>query len=131
MKRPLSIYFVIFCLLLLGIYGLWACWELWQNYRTGDPIYYGLTILYIFAAISLYLRKNWSKYLVYLISAFTSGTWLLAIWVIVENGWPHSSIQASIISLVPGCFLLTVCICSSLIVHKYFKVKSVSTYANN
>lgn len=121
MKHPIIIYLVILIVLYLGLNGYWAVLETLKSENSIDPFSLVFASLSLIAAIALYLRKNWSKYLIYSIALLTSGTWLLAIYVVAQNGWPYATIQETIISLIPGFLLLTICICGSIVVHKYFK----------
>ncbi len=127
MKHPIIIYLIIIILLYLGVNGYLALYEIWKSENTIDPFSFVFASLSIFGAISLYFRKNWSKYFIYLVALLTTGTWLLSIWVVVQNGWPYSTVQESIISLIPGFLLLTVCICGSIVVHKYLKGSILDT----
>ena len=121
MKHSIAIYLIILILLYLGINGCWAIYEIWKNENAIDPFSSIYALLSMFAAISLFLRKSWSKYLIYLVALLTSGTWLLAILVIFKDGWPYSTVKESVTSLIPGFLLLTVCICGPIVVYKYFK----------
>jgi len=121
MKHPIIIYLVILIVLYLGLNGYWAVLETLKSENSIDPFSLVFASLSLIATIALYLRKNWSKYLIYSIALLTSGTWLLAIYVVAQNGWPYATIQETIISLIPGFLLLPICICGSIVVHKYFK----------
>jgi hypothetical protein len=118
MKRPPIIIFIISGMLVLyGIQTILIAIE--QNHV--------LSLNYIWAAGSfvaaagLVLSKSWSQYLIYFFAATMSIQWVYVTWLINRSGWRYDDFTSNIVSLVPGILLLFVCICSSIVVFKYFK----------
>lgn len=75
-----------------------------------------ITILCYSTVVSLLLKKQWSKYLVYLIAIITSGGWAF-----FTYNAPYLS-RSDIASLaLIGASLITFGILSSIYVYKYFK----------
>jgi CDP-diglyceride synthetase len=62
---------------------------------------YGLVALWIaVTAVSLWLRKQWSQYLVYCISIAIFIFWIAQMRALVALGWPYPDRSRSIISLL-------------------------------
>lgn len=71
-------------------------------------------------AIGLYLRKRWAQYFWYGIALIACVWWVVSVLQVVISGWPQQTIVSSIISLLPGLLLLTVCIGGSFDIAKRY-----------
>ena len=79
------------------------------------------------AAVGLIFSKSWSQYLVYLISLSTAGGWAFVVIHMAINDWHYSGVQQTILSLIPGLLLVSVCVLFSVFVYKYFNKQKVKT----
>ena len=82
------------------------------------------TILPI-AAIGLFLNKHWSQYLWHVIAIVVSLSWIVSIVRLTFSGWPYENTISSVISLIPGLFLVVICAGGSSVVSKYFSKRSL------
>jgi hypothetical protein len=64
-------------------------------------------ILNFLCAFGLLFKKSWSQHYVYILTIFSIGGWIDGVISVYRNGWPYSTIEESITSLVPGLFLVT------------------------
>ena len=72
-------------------------------------------------AIGLFLRKRWAQYFWYGIALVACVWWVVSVLQVAISGWPQQSIASSIISLLPGLLLLTVCIGGSFAIAKHYR----------
>lgn len=123
MKRSVGIYSVIFLLTLEGIYGLYSFKETWIYFKLEALFFYAITLSSIIGAISLYLQKEWSKYFVYFVSICLVGIWLVLIVAEAQDMFQNQAYNKGefLIAIFPGLLLTIVCVCSCIIVSKYFK----------
>lgn len=105
---------------MLGLYGIQLILFSINQHNALSLNYIWAAVAFI-AAAGLFLNKSWSKYLVYLFAVTMSSQWIYVVWAINRSGWRYDDNKSNIISLLPGILLLTVCICSSAYVYKYFK----------
>ena len=100
MKKPFLIWLAVILALANAVFLIWYAYKInhWQTSLYSTP--------YIVAGIALFFNKPWSKYIYYLLAAWGIGGWLYSVWLSYEAGWPYPDIQRSIISLMPGIFLL-------------------------
>lgn len=75
-------------------------------------------------AVGLLWRKRWAKLLWYATAVAACGWWVFEVVQVALSGWPYSTMLDSVISLVPGLLLLTVCIGGSVVVTKDFHSKT-------
>lgn len=72
-------------------------------------------------AIGLYLRKRWAQYFWYGIALIACVWWVVSVLQVAISGWPQQTTVSSIISLLPGLLLLTVCIGGSFDIAKRYR----------
>jgi hypothetical protein len=109
---------VLATLALLLVYGGYSAWAAFSQ---SQPIFLVTAILGLIAAVGLGLRKNWSKYLVYLLALVLAATWIYATWRAVESGaLANLSALKVVLSLLPGCLFLAVLVACSLAVRGFF-----------
>ena len=73
------------------------------------------------AAVGLFLSKRWAQYLWHVMAFVVTVSWVVSVVRIAMSGWHYVSALDSIISLVPGMFLVTVCAGGSVVVAKHFR----------
>lgn len=94
--------------IVLGSYALFSCWALF--YRV-SPIAIASACVFGAATVGLWLRRPWSRWIVYSISA------LLCVWFVwyvsklVQGGWPYddgtsSDGTRSVMAVLPAALLL-------------------------
>ena len=104
-----------------GILGAYGVYSIIAGYQYGDWSSLIGSGLCLVAAVSLWLKKRWSQYLVYIVAALFCGSWLFVLWQVAERGWPYSSISQTVIALIPGLLMVGVAIGSSVVVYRAFK----------
>lgn len=114
-SKSIIIWVIAITLVAHGSYNIWAI-TVTDDYR------YLIWVLGCFtAAVGLIFSKSWSQYLVYLVSLSTAGGWAFVVIQMAMNDWHYSGVQQTIISLIPGLLLVSVCLLFSVFVYKYFK----------
>jgi hypothetical protein len=112
--------------LLLGGYGLYEGFEclyvkfVFDSWR---PLFCAIATLAFTGSVALFLERNWSKYFVYLVSAFVLVQLLSSVSAKVENRLPGMGLIdfSTLIAAETGIFLVTVGIC--IFVHRHFSGK--------
>lgn len=127
-KRPLSIYVILLVLISLAVYSAYNAFLI--NLRFGgrfgaDIFYYSLAFIFFITAISLYLNKTWSKFLIYFFSILYVIFWSFTSFIFVQEMLKYNNNMLQIcISLIPESLLLFACIGSCFVVTKYFNTLS-------
>ncbi len=93
----------------------------WWSITYGQSLWLVVVFVALIAAVGLALRRRWSQYLWYLIALGASVLWIVTLVRVVITGWPYHDVVSSVISLVPGLLLLTVCIFGSIAVRRHFR----------
>jgi hypothetical protein len=109
---------------LFVMYGLYALVQTRLN-----PQVLGITIALVSVAggIGLMLNRRWSRYCIYVVSMGFIGTWLYYVAVLAMRAWPYDTLLESVISLVPGLFMVFVAAGSSYVVRKHFGAEPTTT----
>lgn len=81
----------------------------------------GLGVLALLTAGGLLLLKVWAEYLAYVFAAGLSLSWVYVVWQVSLRGWPYSEGLGTVLSLVPGTFLLFVCAEGSYVIHRQYR----------
>lgn len=82
------------------------------------------SVIALVGAIGLFLRKRWAQYFWYGIAFVACVWWVVSVLQVAISGWPQQTIASSIISLLPGLLLLTVCIGGSFAIAKHYRRES-------
>jgi hypothetical protein len=80
-----------------------------------------LSMVALIGAIGLYLHKRWAQYFWHGIALVACVWWGASVLQVAISGWPQQSIVSSLISLLPGLLLLTVCIGGSFVIAKHYR----------
>ncbi len=126
MKKSISIYTVGALSVFYGIPTLW------HSIRS-EAVWTGvLAALLLVAAVGLFLRRRWARFLVYSFSVAVVPTWVIyTITFLASQGWPHyTTTVASIMGLIPGVVLCSACVLGSWAVHRYFKAENPNQGVN-
>jgi hypothetical protein len=102
----------------LAAYTLYSFWGAYSSQNL-SPIVGGL--LAIVASVGLFLRRSWSQYFVYAVSTLSVLSWLWAIWMVVQHGWPYLTVAESLISLIPGIVLVFLAVGISVVAQRAFR----------
>jgi len=89
--------------LFFAFYALYACWTLFYRLSFSAVI---VAAICGSAAVGLWLRRPWSRWIVYFISAGLCVWFVWYVWGRVHNGWPYGGGARSLLSLLPGTVLL-------------------------
>ena len=101
--------------------ALWGGWAVWATLQGWHWITAGLGIVALLTASGLLLLKVWAKYLAYVYAAGLSVSWVYAVWHVALQGWPYSDPLRTVLSLIPGTFLLLICAGGSYVVHRQYR----------
>ena len=93
----------------------------WWSLATASFVWLLTSVVLLVVAVGLFLSKRWAQYLWYVMALVASLTWLITIVSLALSGWPQEDALTTIISLVPGLFLVTVCAVGSAIVAKHYR----------
>jgi hypothetical protein len=107
----------VFLVIVAGYVGWWSI-------TSGQLLWLVAASVALVGAVGLALRRRWSQYLWYLIALSASVLWVVTVVRIAMSGWPHNDVVSSVISLVPGLLLLTVCIFGSIAVRRHFRERA-------
>jgi hypothetical protein len=107
----------VFLVIIAGYVGWWSI-------TSGQLLWLVLASVALVAAVGLALSKRWSQYLWYAIALGASVLWVVTVVRIAIAGWPYPDVVSSLISLVPGLLLLTVCIFGSIAVRRHFRQRA-------
>jgi TRAP-type C4-dicarboxylate transport system permease small subunit len=89
--------------LFFAFYALYCCWTLF--YRV-SPLAVMVAGICGSAAVGLWLKRPWSRWVVYFISAGLCLYFAWYVWRLVQDGWPYEDWTRSFVSLLPGSVLL-------------------------
>lgn len=93
----------------------------WWVVSTASFLWLIPALLSFVTAVGLLLKKRWSLYLWHSMALGVSLSWLASAIRIALAGWPYDGALPSLISLLPGLLLLTLCAAGSAAVAKYFR----------
>lgn len=108
--------------IMFGAYGLYSFYAA-VDARTYMSLSWSLAASG--AAAGLWLRKPWSRYPVYLLSAaiMVSSCWSL--WsAIQQHTWPYDRISTSVVGFILASLPMFFTACSSIYVYRYFRAQS-------
>lgn len=103
-----------FLLVASAYYGWWAV-------STISFLWLLPSVVLFVAAVGLLRSKRWAQYLWHVMAFVVGLTWVVSVLRLALSGWPNESGLTTIISLVPGLFLITVCAGGSAVVAKHYR----------
>ena len=115
MTKSFPVWLIAVMLLLNGLYNFYAAIQA----MSFSFCFYGIVSTAGF--IGLIKSKIWSQYIVYFFALAVVATVGYGIFDVTKRGWPYNDLQRTIISLMPGLFLIILAAGSCLIVFKHFK----------
>jgi hypothetical protein len=101
--------------LFFAFYGLYSCWTLF--YRV-SPLPVMVAGICGSAAVGLWLKRPWSRWVVYFISTGLCLYFVWYVWRLVQDGWPY---EDGTRSLLPGLVLLLFGIGAAVHVGRVFR----------
>src|SRR6266404_7927116 len=113
--KPLSVKVIAMLIAVLAMVGaIWA-------FVAGAYAQALFSLIAFVGAIALTSWHPMSRFIVYAASAAISLAWLFALLQVAVAGWPSETLLHSVISLIPGLLLLTVCFGCSIYVARHFR----------
>jgi hypothetical protein len=104
-----------------GPLALWGAWALCVSL----PGAYWMTAVLGGAALltagGLLRLQGWAKFLAYLFAAALALGWIYAVWQVARRGWPYPDWLGTVLSLIPGVLLLSLCAGGAWIVHRQYR----------
>jgi hypothetical protein len=101
-----------------AFYAIYCCWTLFYQL---SPLAAVVACLCGAAAVGLWLKQPWSRWIVYSISTLLCLYFAWYVWGLVQLGWPYESGTKSIVSLIPGSVLLMFGIAAAVHVRRFFR----------
>ncbi len=71
-------------------------------------------------AWGLLRNGRWSQYVIYVIAAMLTMSWVVVVWQLMGEGWVTDHVTAVVFALAPGALTVVVCVAVSLAVFKHF-----------
>ena len=93
----------------------------WWSIISGALVWLLGSAVALLGAIGLFLRKRWGQYLWYAIALAASVLWIASVIRVAVSGWPYDDLTDSVVSLIPGVLLVTVCVLGSIAVSRHFR----------
>lgn len=104
-----------------GPLALWGAWALWASMPRGQwvtAVFGGLAVV---TAAGLLFLQRWARPLAYLYALALALGWVYAVRHVARQGWPYPDWLGTILSLISGLFLLTLCAGGAWIVHRQYR----------
>ena len=101
--------------------AVWGGWAIWATLQGRHWITAGLGVVAFLTAGGLLLLKVWAKYLAYMFAAGLALSWAYLVWQVAARGWPYRDVLQTVISLIPGAFLLLICAGGSYVIHRQYR----------
>ena len=87
-----------------------------------SSLFFAVTCLMAAAsAILLGLLRPAARYLFYVTAALIAYWWIEAVIAVIREGWPYMDPISSVVSLIPGALLISICVFGSVYVHRITK----------
>jgi len=110
MTKVLAVFF--------AVYSVYCLWTLFYQL---SPIAVLTAGLFAAAAIGLWLKRPWSRWIVYFVSTVLGGYFVWYVWAMVQTGWPFESPTRSVVALIPGLLLLMFAVGAAVHVARAFR----------
>lgn len=110
-----------YILIIAAVIILYGSANIYFAINHNEPFYYVWTAFCFPTTLGLLLNKNWSKYLVYLLAAVTSGGWAYFTYHMYLYGWSEYETEHLQNIFILGVFLIGTSVLFSAYVYKYFK----------
>ncbi len=108
----------------LDPYRSWGLYDMWIAWNTTIWPAAMWEVLAFVGVAGLVKDRNWSKFIVCLSGLAIIGGWFDGVWRSTQAGvWPPDDHLSTAISLIPGVFLISVCLISCLIVYRHSRAK--------
>ena len=108
----------------LAIYG---AYNVWMVVKYGQPLFLLWSVSCFVASVGLWLRKPWSRFVVYAVCSFTIFGLLLYVAAMGFNGWPYPGPAKAVVALAPGAYLAALCIWLMVVVFRFFRAAKKQT----
>jgi hypothetical protein len=110
--------------LLAALLVLYAAYVAWWAIAASTPLWLAASVIGFITATGLFARKRWAQYLWHALAACVTLAWVVELARVVQSGWPYQDTVSSVISLVPGLFLLVICGGGSFVVARHYRMGS-------
>ncbi len=114
-------------LLAAGPLALWGAWAIWMSLTNRHWIIGALGGVALVIAGGLLCLTVWAKYLAYFFAVGLALSWAYAVWQVISRGWPYDDWLTTVVSLIPGAFLLIICAGGSWVIHKQYRQRTRDT----
>jgi len=102
----------------LALYGAWALWVSVPRAHWVTAAIGGFAVL---TAVGLLRLQSWARLPAYLFAGALALGWVYAVWKVARQGWPYPDRLGTVLSLIPGIFLLSFCTGGVWIVHHQYR----------
>ena len=104
-----------------GPLALWGAWALWVSFPRAHWVNAALGGTALLTAAGLLRLQGWARPLAYLFAAALALGWIYAVWQVARRGWPYPDVLGTVLSLIPGVLLLSLCVGGAWIVHRQYR----------
>jgi hypothetical protein len=109
-----------------AVFVLYGFYVLVQSRLNPQVLGIVMALVSVAGGIGLMLNRRWSRYCIYVVSTVFMGTWLYHV-ALAARAWPYDTLPGSVISLLPGLFLIFVAAASTYVVRKHFGAEPTKT----
>jgi hypothetical protein len=104
----------VFASILISLAAYLVLWAL----KNASITWLIAALLPLVCGLGLFFRRGWAAYLWYVLAVGSSIWWLGSVIYLAVQGWPVEGRAPTIISLLPGAFLLAACLAGSIVVRR-------------
>jgi hypothetical protein len=114
--------FSIRLLLAVAWFTLCGCYEVKAGVQSQVWYWSVAGVASLVAAVGVLWRRNWAKWLVYVLSGAIVVTWVYALaWSLRSGRFPYPTLEETVLGLVPGFVLLAATIWSVDTIRRSFR----------
>ena len=108
----------------LAIYGVY---NVWMVVRYGQLLFLFWAVACFLAGAGLWLRKPWSRFVVYAVCSLTIFGFLFYVGAMALNGWPYPGLAKTVVALIPGALLVALCVWFMVVTFRFFHAAKEQT----
>jgi hypothetical protein len=108
----------------LAIYGIY---NVWMVAKYGQPLFLLWTATCLLASAGLWMKKPWSRFVVYAVCSLTILGLLFFVGAMALNGWPYPGLAKTVVALIPGVLVVALCVWFIVVSFRFFRAAKAQT----